>query len=101
MEGKFSNNQMWRLKRKIMPRPREPPTAKKNEEGNVVTHPVKLRNLYLNTYKHRLRQRQILPHLKHLRKLRVELFQLRMEKARNKKTKDWSELELGKVLDKL
>ena len=47
-DGKFSNNKMWKLKRKICPKNvTEVVTAKKDNEGVLVTNPNTLQKLYL------------------------------------------------------
>ena len=57
---------MWKLKRKLCPRNIEPPMAKKDANGQLVSNPVKLKQLYADTYKHRLRHRDIRPDYQHL-----------------------------------
>ena len=51
LDGKFNQIGMWKVKKKICPRPKDPPTAKKDEFGNLITAPAALKNLYLQTYK--------------------------------------------------
>ena len=43
MDGAFSNNKMWNLKKKVMPRIKEPATAKKDANGLLVTNPEMLK----------------------------------------------------------
>ena len=56
-EGKFSQSGVWKLKNKLCPQSTNPPMAKKDIDGNLVTSPSKLKSLYLETYKYRLRHR--------------------------------------------
>lgn len=82
-DGKFSNNKMWKLKKKICPKyKKENITAKKDENGKLETDPVKLKKLYLKVYEHRLRQRKIKPGLEKLQKLRNKVFELRLKRAK-------------------
>ena len=36
-DGNFSQNGMWKLKSKILPHPSDPPMAKKDDGGNLIT----------------------------------------------------------------
>lgn len=78
IEGNFSNNKMWNLRKKIFKK-QEPPTAKLNENGTLVTNPDMLKNLTLNAFVHRLRHRKIVPELKKYQTLQEELFQIRLK----------------------
>ena len=35
-DGNFNQIGMWKIKKKLCPRPRDPPTAKKDESGNLI-----------------------------------------------------------------
>ena len=59
LNGSFSNLGMWKLKSKLLPRPRDPPMAKKDAYGNLITSKGALKKLYLDTYVHRLRNREM------------------------------------------
>ena len=59
LNGSFSNLGMWKLKSKLLPRPRDPPMAKKDAHGNLITSKGALKKLYLDTYVHRLRNREM------------------------------------------
>ena len=60
---------MWRLKQKLCPRSIDPPMAKKDSNGQLVSEPGKLKQLYATTYKLRLRHREIKPDFKQLEDL--------------------------------
>ena len=53
---------MWRIKQKVCPKS-DPnyPIAKLDENGDLVTEKMKLKNLYTNVYKTRLKSREIRP----------------------------------------
>ena len=40
MDGKFSQLGMWKVRKKLCPRQKDPPTAKKDEMGNLITAPT-------------------------------------------------------------
>ena len=65
-DGKFSQLGLWKLKNLLCPNPTDPPMAKRDSQGNLVTAPNLLKNLYLDTYKERLRNREIKPNLEDL-----------------------------------
>ena len=52
---------MWKIKRKLFPDSSDPPIAKIDSHGNLITSIESLKNLYEEAYnyKHRLRQREI------------------------------------------
>ena len=50
IEGKFNRNKMWKLKKKLLPRNLDKATAKKDKDGNLITHPAKLKKVYIDYY---------------------------------------------------
>ena len=44
LDGKFSQNGMWKVNSRLFPRPRDPAMAKKDKFGNLVTSEVPLRD---------------------------------------------------------
>ena len=59
VDGKFSQGGFWKLKRKLIPRSTDPPSAKLDDKGNLITSSAALKSLYSKTYKERLRQRDM------------------------------------------
>ena len=47
--GNFSQLGMWKLKNKLCPKQNDPPMAKKDKMGALITEPNLLRKLYLDT----------------------------------------------------
>ena len=86
------------MKKKLCSKKSEPPTAKKNEQGELVTDTSKLKELYLCTYKKRLEHRKMKPELQNLYQLKMNLFNIRYDVCKNIKTEKWSMKELLKVL---
>ena len=43
-EGGWNSGHLWKLRRKISPRPEDPPTAMENQEGVLLTDPVEIQN---------------------------------------------------------
>ena len=73
---------MWEiLKRKypkILP---AVPVGKKDKAGNMITNHEGLKDLYLKTYKHRLRNRPMKDELQEIKSYKDELFELKMSLA--------------------
>ena len=70
IDGTFSSMKMWKIKKKVAPRPKEPQAAKKDSLGNLITAPKQLRKLYLDAYIYRLRHRVINAEYDKLKKLK-------------------------------
>lgn len=100
-KGKFSHQGMWRLKRKLFPQATDPPMAKKDSEGYLITSSFSLKQLYAKTYRDRLRQREMLPKLNDIFILKTELWKRRLEKLKKQKTPNWDEKQLNKALKSL
>ena len=66
------------------------PVGKKDTSGNVITNHSGLKELYLKTYIHRLRNRPIKDELEEIKLLTYELFELRMELSSRNKSKPWT-----------
>ena len=79
----------------------EPPTAKLNEKGELVTESSKLKELYETTYKKRLEHREMKPELMEMYNLKMELFSIRLQVCKNIKSENCSEEDLLKVLKSL
>ena len=92
---------MWKLKKKLCPVKSEPPIAKKNRNGEIVDKPALLKKLYENTYKERLQHRSMKPELLNMFNLKMQLFNMRLEVAKNVKSQHWTKENLLNVLKSL
>ena len=99
--GNFTQLGLWKLKRELCQPQGDPPTAKLNSNGTLVTAPNLLKKLYLDTYTDRLRNREIKPELLDLFFLKRELWELRLEELRKNQSKLWTVQDLEIVLKKL
>ena len=101
IEG-FSQPKTWKLKKKLAPKNTfDPPAAKKDQSGNLVTDKKGLEDLYLETYKNRLQPNKIANGLEDLKSLKEYLFELRMKYSSKVISDDWSMIDLEKVLKSL
>ena len=101
MDGKFNQINMWKVKNKICPKTRDPPTAKKDNLGNLITAPFALKKLYLDTYRSRLTHRKIKERYQSIRDLKNELWEIRFQLLKEKPSLRWSLADLEKALKTL
>ena len=92
---------MWKLKNQLVPKERDPPMAKMDNQGNLITAPEALRKLYLGTYVERLKHREIKANFSSNYLKKVELWEMRFDYLKNNITQDWSEKELTHALKSL
>ena len=100
-DGKFSQIGMWKLKNQLVPKEIDPPMAKLDKHGNLITAPEVLKKLYLETYVDRLKHRDVEPGCESNYLKKVELWNMRFNYLRNRKTEDWTEDELTVTLKQL
>ena len=101
MEG-FNQAKIWSLKKKLAPKnTEEPPMAKKDPKGNLVTEKSLLEKLYLDTYIERLKPNKIEPDLQNLEKLKEYLFKIRYENCKTESSNTWTKSDLDKALKTL
>ena len=101
LDGSFNSTGMWKIKSKLFPRIKDPPTAKKDTFGNLVTAPLSLKELYLKTYKGRLEHRKIKEQYEEIRVLKEELWDLRYLKLKAQPSEPWSVQDLLNVVKQL
>ena len=101
LEG-FNVSNTWSLKKKLAPKNTiEPPMAKKDSQGNLITDQNGLEQLYLKTYVERLKPNQIKPGLETLEEMKELLFKMRLEICKDRKSKWWEMDDLEAVLKSL
>ena len=100
-DGRVNTSGAWKLRRKLCPKPLEQLTAKMDKEGNLVTNPSTIKDIYLEAYEDRLKHRQIIPELEHHKVLREQLFFERLAQAKTNKSSPWTMDQLDNVLKKL
>ena len=98
INGNFSSAGMWKLRSKLRPKQLDPPMAKIDKGGNIITAPSLLRKLYLDTYVDRLRHREMKPELMEVFNMKMTLWDFRLELLKENKSRNWQEEDLNKVL---
>ena len=97
-EGGRTSGHLWKLKKKLIPRIQDPPTAIKNSDGNLLTKKDEIMDENVKHFKKVLENRPIKHNLKEHKKKRDELCNKRLMQTTNNKTRDWTEEELDIVL---
>ena len=97
-DGGFNSGKLWKLKKKISPKCRDPPTAMVDDVGNIVTSAKAIEALALETYSKRLENRKIKDGLENHKKDKENLCKLRLEMTGKNRTSEWSMNQLEVVL---
>ena len=100
-EGGFNSGKLWKLRKKLFPHSRDPPTAMLDQAGNLITDPIQIQNLALETYKKRLENRTMKEKFSDIQKEKEQLCAKRLEAAKDNKTEPWSMNDLEAVLNHL
>ena len=72
--------------------------AKKDKGGNLITAPLPLKKLYLDTYRERLSHRPMKANYKDIYQLKTKLWNLRYEELKSIKSQPWTLTELSKAI---
>ena len=100
--GNLNHQCVWNAKKKYFPKIKPTlPVGKKNLSNQIITNPEELKELYIDTFQHRLRHRPVKPGYEELLMKQEELFKLRLELAKLKKTKSWKMSDLEDALKSL
>ena len=97
-DGGINSGHLWKLKKKLSPKCRDPPTAMLDSNMHLVTDPYLIEKLALKTYKERLQNRPMKEELIDLKESKEELCQLRLELAGQNKSNPWTMDQLEVVL---
>ena len=100
-EGANMSAEIWKLKKQLFPRSRDPPTAMMDDSGNLVTNTEEIKDMAVKAYEHRLRNRPMKEGMEKIKEAKENVSQKVMEAARNNKTDPWDMDDLDIVLAKL
>ena len=101
LEGSFCQQKLWKLKQKIIKTNNDPPMAKIDFHGNVVTSRESLKALYLKTYKDRLHNSKMSANHEEIYFLKMRLWESRLESMKKKKTENWKEEDVLQAVSDL
>ena len=95
----FNQPKTWKMKNILAPKHTfDPPAAKLDNNGNLISDLKSLESLYLETYVDRLKPNKIEDDLENLENLKEYLFKLSYTLAKNEKTPDWTFDDLHEAL---
>ena len=100
-DGNFNAPKMWKLKKKLINKNIDKPTAKKDNFGNLISSKKPLIKLYENTYIERLKNREMTKELEDLKTDKEKLFEIRLNECSKKPSVPFNREKLLKVLKKL
>ena len=89
-ENVLNHRGFWKMKKKLCPKQLDPPMAKHDSQGNLITNPAALKKLYLQTYTERLSHRPMKPELLDIFYLKTELWSIRKNMLEKSSTEDWN-----------
>ena len=85
----FNSGHLWKLKSKLRPKFNDNPTAVIDSNGDLVTSAKGIKKVHVEHFKKVLENRPIKSGLENHQKVREELCELRVKKAKLNKTPDW------------
>ena len=98
----FKSSNTWNIKKKLIPKTTDdPPAAKIDRNGTLITGKKEIEKLLIETFQTRLSPNEMSQELKETEKLKEFLFQLRYEEAKGKQTESWNMIDLQRVLNYL
>ena len=100
-EGGLNTGKLWNLKKKLMPRNNEPPTAMMSKEGKLLTDKEEIKEEAVRHYKQVFEEKEIDAEYMEYKKDREELCLKRLEETKSNKTEDWSIEKVKKALNDL
>ena len=100
-EGKLSQRELWKLKKKLCPKSIDPQCAMNDANGNLLTSDKAIQKRALEVYNERLKGNNIEPRLKDLEDDTNTLCELRLKLCKSNKTDQWSMEDLKEVLKHL
>ena len=100
--GTLNCNGLWKVKNRMFPsKKKKQNMAKKNSKGKLITNPGELKELYLDTYVSRLRNRRIMPGFENLKFLKEYLCKQRLRLTAKEPSAPITRTKLNKVLKSL
>ena len=88
-EGKIDAQKFWKIKKKVFPKSREPPSAMLDKSGNLLTTEKAIQDRALEAYVERLKPNQIEKHLKSYEEANNTLCEERLKITKQNTTDPW------------
>ena len=100
-DGGWNSGQLWKLKKKISPRPMDPPTAMKNDEGVLLTNPDEITKEAVKYYEKLFEDQPMNENYKQVQIQKEELCSKRLVLAAKNKTDPWDLEDVEFVMNNL
>ena len=98
----IERRKLWKILKKKFPKNlNAAPVGKKNKQGKIVTNHTELKNLYLDTYTQRLRNRTMKEEFKEIQDSKRDIFNDRIKISEARKSKPLTMEELEEALKAL
>ena len=96
--GNMSRVKFWKMKNRMCPKIQQSaPVANIDKDGNILSNKSDLQKQEVMEYKHRLRSRDKRPNYNQLRKLKENLFNIRLKLSKKRKSNPWKTEQLLRV----
>ena len=99
--GTVNSKQLWKLKKALFPKSRDPPSAMFDSEGNLLTSNKAIQERALEVFKERLDANEIEANLKDLEDDTNVLCEVRLKLVKKRKTEPWTMEDLKFALKHL
>ena len=99
--GGFNSGHLWKLKSKLRPKFYDNPTALIDSCGKLVTSQENIKKSHVDHFKKVLENRPMKAGLEEHQRLREELYELRISRAKFNKTPDWDIEDVSFVIKNL
>ena len=101
MEGGLNHNQIWKLKKKLCPDSRKPPSAMQDKHENLLTTNKAIQERVVEVFRERLAANPMKDHLKEFEAQTNKLCEERLKSCKFIKTDPWDEDDLKEALKHL
>ena len=99
--GGLNHNELWKLKKKLCPDSRDPPSAMLDDHDNLLTTNKAIQERAVEVFSNRLKANPIEEHLKQFEDETNRLCEERLKECRLQKTDPWDEDDLNQALKQL
>ena len=100
-DGGWNPGYLWKLRKKISPRPVDPPTAMKNSIGVLLTDPIEIQRESVKYYQQLFEDLPINPEYKNVQIWQEKLCNIRLKLCAEEKTDLWTMADLNLALKDL
>ena len=100
-EDKLDTQQFWKIRKKVSPTNKDPPSVMMDSHGNILTSNKAISDRALEVYVDRLKGNKMKPHLIQMEEEVNQLCEKRLEETKLNKTKPWNMNDLDEAIKSL